>query len=64
MHLDCMEYAGGRPPDVVHGGPAGRCSHWELTKDFFDVVLEKVDLPRRPGPEPPHAPIPAKPAEP
>jgi len=23
MHLDCMEYAGGRPPDVVHGGPAG-----------------------------------------
>jgi len=64
MHVDCMEYAGGRPLDVVHGGPAGRCSRRELTKDFFEVVPEKVDPPRRAGPEPPRAPIPARPAEP
>ena len=45
-------------------GLLGRCSRRELTKDFFEVVLEKVDPPRRAGPEPPRAPIPARPAEP
>jgi len=64
MHLDCMEYAGGRPLDVVHGGPAGALFAPGADEGLLRGGPREGGPARRAGPEPPRAPIPARPAEP